>query len=56
MDVNRADTVKRQIMVGQAKRLFDSGLTTVEVANKLHLSESTVRSLKKTIDDANNKS
>jgi DNA-binding transcriptional regulator LsrR (DeoR family) len=43
---------KRQMMVGMAKQLYDEGLTTKEVAAKMGISESTVRSLKNTIDQA----
>jgi DNA-binding transcriptional regulator LsrR (DeoR family) len=43
---------KRQMMVGVARQLYDEGLTTKEVAAKMCLSESTVRSIKKTIDQA----
>jgi DNA-binding CsgD family transcriptional regulator len=39
-------------MVGMAKQLYDEGLTTKEVAAKMGISESTVRSLKNTIDQA----
>jgi DNA-binding NarL/FixJ family response regulator len=43
---------KRQLAVGMAKRFFDEGKTTKEVAELMCLSESTVRSLKSTIDKA----
>ena len=43
---------KRQLMVGVARQLYDEGLTTKEVAAKMCLSESTVRSIKNTIDQA----
>lgn len=43
---------QRQLAVGMAKRLFDEGKTTKEIAQIMCLSESTVRSLKSTIDKA----
>ena len=43
---------KRQLAVGMAKRFFDEGKTVKEVADLMCLSESSVRSLKSTIDKA----
>lgn len=43
---------KRQLMVGMARQLYDEGLTTKEVAAKMRISESTVRSIKNMIDQA----
>ena len=52
MIVDKHDLAKRQQMVGVAKQLFDEGYTTSEVASKMCVSESVVRSLKSTIDTA----
>lgn len=52
MRFDKAGLEKRQMMVGIAKQLFDEGYTTKEVAAKMRLSESTVRSIEKTIDQA----
>lgn len=43
---------KRQLAVDMAKRFFDEGKTVKEVADLMCLSESSVRSLKSTIDKA----
>lgn len=45
----------RRIRVIMAKRLFDEGLTVPEVCAEMNLSESVVRALKKTIDEAEEK-
>ena len=52
MNINRVSTATRQHMIGIAKQLFDDGFTSKEVAAKMCVSESTVRSLKKIIDEA----
>lgn len=43
---------QRRIAVGMAKKFYDEGKTTQEIAKLMCLSESQVRSLKKIIDDA----
>lgn len=52
MNIDRLSLVKRQQLIGVAKKLYAEGFTTKEVAAKLCVSESTVRSIKKTIDKA----
>lgn len=52
MNFDEMKLTKRQILVGRAKHLYDEGLTNTEVAAKLGVSESTVRSIKATIDEA----
>lgn len=53
MNIDKLSLAKRQHMIGVAKQLYDEGFTTKEVAAKLCVSESTVRSVKKIIDEAN---
>lgn len=43
---------KRALMIGQTKDLRDKGLSPVEIAEKLKISESTVRSYMNVIDQA----
>lgn len=55
MNIDEMSLAKRQLLIGVAKKLYDEGFTTEEVAAKLCVSESTVRSIKKIIDEANEK-
>jgi DNA-binding NarL/FixJ family response regulator len=50
--MERWSLAKRQMMVGRTKRLFDEGCSVKEICEELKLSESTVRSIKHTIDEA----
>lgn len=43
---------KRQLQIGMTKDLMDKGLSTTEIATKLGISESTVRSHKNVIEQA----
>lgn len=52
MNIDRVSKATRQHMIGIAKQLFEDGFTSKEVAAKMCVSESTVRSLKKIIDEA----
>ena len=54
MNINRVSKETREEMVRIAKQLFDDGFTSKEIAAKMCISESTVRSLKKIINDATN--
>lgn len=51
MNINRVSEETREEMIRIAKQLFDDGFTSKEVAGKMCISESTVRSLKKIIED-----
>lgn len=53
MNIDKMSLTMRQQLVGLAKQLYDEGFTTKEVAAKLCVSESTVRSIKKIINKAN---
>ena len=46
------ELVKRQIMVGRVSKMRDDGLSSVEIAEKLNIPESTVRSCINTITKA----
>lgn len=52
MGIDKTGLRKRQIMIGKARELYNQGYTTTEIAEKMNLSESTVRSIKNTIDNA----
>jgi DNA-binding CsgD family transcriptional regulator len=54
MIFKKDDIARRQHAIGVAKQLYGQGYTTREVAAKMCLSESQVRSLKKTIDESDN--
>lgn len=43
---------KRQMLVGRARQMFDAGYNVEAIRNALGLSESQVRSIKSTIDEA----
>ena len=43
---------KRQRMIGEVKKLKEEGLNCAEIAEKLKMSESTVRACVSTIDQA----
>ena len=43
---------KRQLQIGMTKDLMNEGLSTTEIAVKLGISESTVRSYKNVIEQA----
>lgn len=49
IDVNKR---KLELNVGRAKAMFENGMTVMEIAEKLGLKESTVRSYKEIIDKA----
>lgn len=51
MNIDKMKTEMRQSLIDLSKRLYAEGFTTKEVAAKLCVSESTIRSIKKVIDD-----
>lgn len=50
--VDQENLRKRQMQIGQTKRLMEEGFNTVEIAAKLGISESTVRSHMNVIEQA----
>lgn len=51
MTINKLDKTRREKLVSMVARMFEEGLTSGEIATKLCISESTVRSIKKDIID-----
>ena len=43
---------RRQLLVGRAKKLFDEGMSSTEIAAELGISESTIRSIEEAIEKA----
>lgn len=54
MNINRVSEEIREEMVRIARQLFNDGFTSKEVAAKMCISESTVRSLRKIVNEATN--
>lgn len=52
MDIREFSKTKREVLVGRAKRMYDAGYTSKEIATALNISEATVRSIKDVIDTA----
>lgn len=52
MAIDKYSEIKRQMLVGRAKKMFDEGRTWKEICQELKISESTVRSIRHTIEQA----
>lgn len=52
MAIDKASLRRRQIMIGRAKKMFDEGRTWKEICEELNVSESTIRSIRHTIEQA----
>lgn len=52
MAIDKLSLRKRQILIGRAKKMFEEGKTWTEICNNLNLTESTVRSIRHTIEQA----
>lgn len=50
--LNDVSKTKRELLVGRTKKMLDDGMTVTEIAKKLNIPESTVRSCKEIIDKA----
>lgn len=51
-NLNDYSMKRRQLLVGRTKKSFDEGKNVSEIMAELGISESTVRSIKETIDKA----
>jgi DNA-binding NarL/FixJ family response regulator len=52
MAIDELSLRKRQILIGRAKKMFDEGRSWKEICEELGVSESTVRSIRHTIEQA----
>lgn len=52
MAIDKISEVKRQMLIGRAKKMFDEGRSWKEICEELGVSESTVRSIRHTIEQA----
>lgn len=52
MAIDEKSLRQRQIMIGRAKKMFDEGRSWKEICDELRISESTVRSIRHTIEQA----
>ena len=52
MAIDKESLRRRQILVGRAKKMLDEGRTWKEICAELNLTESTVRSIRHTIEQA----
>lgn len=52
MAIDKASETKRQMMIGRAKKMLDEGRTWKEICQELKLTESTVRAIRHTIEQA----
>ena len=48
----KAYEARRQMLIGRAKKMFDEGRSWKEIAQELGLTESVMRSIKHTIEQA----
>lgn len=52
MAIDKVSQEKRQMMIGRAKKMLDEGRTWKEICQELNLTESTVRSIRHTVEQA----
>ena len=52
MAIDKTGKAERQMLIGRAKKMFDEGRSWKEICQELKLTESTLRSIRHTIEQA----